>query len=418
MKILASIMLILGCTAVYAQTNYLTLEEAVNYAKQNNPDIKKAEININSAKGAFWENISLPQPNISASYEFIPKGKGLDGYDERTIEISQEFEFPTTYLLKGKTANTAVDIANNNLHLIINQTCFDVTAYYYNVLEKKELAELALENSKLANEFKTKSLIRYKSGEASNIENLTAELQSIEAENYLEKANSDFNNSVKELFNLMGKPYSENTSNILITDSLEYNSFVITKEQLINNALEYNPQIINQKLNTQLSSTNKSLAYSSILPSFSISYMKQANSESTNFYGWNFGISVPIWFMFEQRGKIQQAYAECTSSDYELQKTINATITEINSTISDFETAKKQIESYKNKLLPNTRQIYLTALKSYQAGEISYMEYIMAQQTNIKIKEDYIEFLKEYNVLISKLTLLTGTDIKILEVSK
>ncbi|MFH0735262.1 MAG: TolC family protein [bacterium] len=418
MKILAFIMLILGCTTVFAQTNNLTLEEVLNYAKQNNPDIKKAEASINSAKGRFWENISLPQPNVSASYEFIPKGKSLSGYDERTIEISQEFEFPTTYYFKGLNASTEIDIAKNSLQQVINQICFEVSSNYYDVLEKKEQCNLALENYNLSVEFKTKSTIRYKSGEASNIENLTAELQMIEAENTLGKTKTDYNNSLKELFILIGKSYSENTEDITIIDSLEYTPIIVSAEQLINFAVNNNPLIVDQKLNTQISSTNKSLAYSSILPTFSISYMKQANAESANFYGWNFGISVPIWFMFDQRGKIQQAYADCSLSEYELQKTINTTVAGINNTIANFETIKKQIETYKSKLLPYTKEIYQTALKSYQAGEISYMEFIMAKQTNIKIKEDYISLLKEYNVLISKLTLLTGTDIKFLEVSK
>ena len=77
----------------------LTLKEAIEIGLKNHPDIKAAIANITASKGRYWSGISLPQPEIVYDNQFISANKGLG--NERTLSISQSFEFPSIYFLKG-----------------------------------------------------------------------------------------------------------------------------------------------------------------------------------------------------------------------------------------------------------------------------------------------------------------------------
>ena len=88
-------------SSAYCQKSNLGLNDAINIAIKNNPEITKSIHKIKDAKAKHTYGISLPQPNISLSYEYTPDGMGLNNYGERTFEINQSLEFPTRYFTRS-----------------------------------------------------------------------------------------------------------------------------------------------------------------------------------------------------------------------------------------------------------------------------------------------------------------------------
>ena len=54
---------------------------------------------------------------------------------------------------------------------------------------------------------------------------------------------------------------------------------------------------------------------------------------------------------------------------------------------------KQQIKTYTDDILPQTEEVYRTAIKSYDAGELSYLEYMQVKQLVINARENYITAL-------------------------
>jgi outer membrane protein TolC len=131
--------------------------------------------------------------------------------------------------------------------------------------------------------------------------------------------------------------------------------------------------------------------------------MKQARAGNKNYYGASFGISVPIWFMFEQRGKIQEASANLGIAEAGLRLVKDQVTLKIKSAFNDYENNLKQVSLYNNDILPQSEEIYRTALTSYDAGEISYIEFLQAQQTLINARSNYINILYNYNMSVTAL---------------
>ncbi len=382
--------------AQHEMNKELTLNEAIEIGLKNNPEIKAAQENITAAKGRFWSGISLPAPEIGVSYEYTPVNTSIRNFSERTFEARQSFEFPSNYFLRSSKFSKEEDIAFYGL----KQTEIGITAQiksaYYNVLAKRDLLGIAEENLKIAEDFSKKAEIRYNVGEGTNLERLTAKVQFTEAKNNLEVARNELRTAFAELNFTLG--YGKREDEIFsLADSLTYaQSEKFTLEELYNLSLSVNQQIKISELNVSTSSIDKSLAWSSLLPGFNLSYFKQTRDENNGFYGASFGISVPLWFLFENRGQIQEATANVNIAESELQLVKNEVYLRLRSAFNDYENDLRQVNLYISDILPQAEEVYRSAAASYDAGEITYIEFLQARQTLIGSYSNYTNVLYSY----------------------
>jgi heavy metal efflux system protein len=371
----------------------LALNEAIEIGLRNNPEVKSATENISASKGRFCSGISLPQPEMNVSYEFAPVNSSLNNYSEKTIEVKQSFEFPTNYFLRGNRLSKEEEIAICKLSLTKRSVIRRIKNGYYKVLVKQFQIKSAEENLVISEDFFKKAEIKQNVGEGTNLERLTAKVQSTEAKNNLDIAKNELSTAFAELNYAMGFCKPSYDSDFVLKDSLFFEDHNINLEQVCNSLEENNPQIKIAELNDGIASVDKSLAWSSILPNINLAYLKQARDGDKGFYGASFGISIPLWFMSDQKGKIQEANANQSIRESELQLTRNDIALTLKSAINDHENNLKQVRLYVNDILPQAEEIFRTAIKSYEAGELSYIEYLQAKQTLINSRNNYITAL-------------------------
>ena len=390
----------------------LSVKEALKFAYKNHPSAHIAKFAIEAEESKNLKDNSPEPLNITVSNEFIPSGKGISNYDERTIAISQTFDFPSLYFSRANKADADVNAVKSNYSIEILQIQKAVLRAYFNTLSQRNLIKIAKENLAIAEDFHKKAEIRFKSGEVSNLEYLTAKAQFSEAKSRLETANRDYMTAVSELHLSLGdNDNSIDEAEVILTDSLTADAFNISLDNLIVKALEANPQIKRAEFMKESANLAKTIAWSSLAPSFNIGYSLQSNQQSSKYYGVNFGVSLPIWFMFENKGKIQESEANYQSSFYEVQKTKNTLIAKIKNDFIVFQNDEKQMRLYQDEMLPNAEEIYRIANVSYQAGEINYLEFLQAKLTLINTKSAYEKALYDYNLAIINLEESSGLSI-------
>ncbi len=230
------------CLQAYGQKNDLKLNEAINIALKNNPDISKYQHKIDEARAKYTSGISLPQLNLSLSYEYTPDGKGLGDYGERTFEINQQMEFPTKYFTRSSRLNKDIEIAEYDFELSKIRLTGKIKSAYYKVIYKKLGLNIARENILLSEDFLSKSQIRYDVGEGTNLELLTAKVQKTEAKNQLENAEYELTSAITELQYEMG--LSENKDfKYDFDDSLVYIKLNLDGGSLVDLAKRENPRV-------------------------------------------------------------------------------------------------------------------------------------------------------------------------------
>jgi outer membrane protein TolC len=392
-------------------TERLSLQEAIAIALQHNPEIQGAQRGVDAAQARFWQGISPPPASLSVGYDYIPTGSGIKNYGERFIGVSQSLDFPTTIALRGsslssETGATEADFLSTSLSITMQ-----VKLAYHGVLAKEQKLKLAEENLGIAEDFAQKAGIRYKVGEGTNLEQLTAKVQRTQAQNAVEVARNEFRLATGELNFVLGRGKDRLSQEFTLTDSLVYRPYIFFLDSLIEQAHQSNPQLRSASYRRDAASVNRTIAWSSILPSLSVSYYRQVQGNNPNLYGMSFGISLPIWFLFDQRGQVQEADAEYARLESRFFSKGNVVSLDVKNAYLEFKNDERQVQLYNTDLLPQADEVYRAAATSYQTGEITYIEFLQARQTLISARNTYIDALYHYNTALARLENAVGRTI-------
>lgn len=409
--IICLIILIFTCEYSIAQDSIpqrISLTDAERIARENSPELKKGVNRVTLAEGKYLTGISPQMPELSVSYDFIPTGTGLGNYEERSVELNQSIEFPLKTIYKGEQLNKAIDIIKAENEITDLNVINNVRRAYIILLEKQELLKIAEENCNVANEFKIKSSIRFNVGEATNLEKLTAEVQYTQTLNNLEVLKNQYLVALGDLLYSIGIKQIYDNYNPVLLDSLNYIPFEESLESVIKKTVKTNPLLILSELKKSGTLIEKKIAHSSYLPDFTIGYKSQSINGKNDYYGINLGISVPLWFLFDQKGRIKEADAEIKISENEFDETYLNIVSTTKKAYINLKNSEKQISLFRNTLIPESREIYRVASAGYQTGDITYLEYLQAKQTFILTEENYISALKDYNLNFIELEKAVG----------
>jgi outer membrane protein TolC len=390
----------------------LSLDSAIQLGLQNNPEIKSSVAKIDAAKGRKLNSVSLPPTEIAATFEDIPKTYRIRNYGEMALEVNQMIEFPTNYFLRGSKNNKEIDITRQEGTQVKLEVISKIKTAYFRVLALQHQLKISEENVDIADQFLKKAEIRQSVGDGTNLEKLTAKVQYTQALNSVEAQKSHLSVALTELNYAMGNSKSPKQE-YQLTDSLVFTPLELNLDSLIERASRFNPVLNISKLQLNISAVEKSLAFSSLLPNFTIgAYNKKIAGEKHDFYGVSFGLTVPLWFMMDQNGSIKEASSNYIAAGEDFHRDENNILLQINSAINEFNDADRQVSSYIHGILPQSEEVYRSASKSFESGEITYLEFLEAKQTVIIARSSYIEALLAYNLSIIALEQATGITLK------
>ena len=408
-----AVLLSLVChVAAFSQVSVpLSLHDAIAIAIINNPEAIAANKSIGAAQGRFWRGISPPAPIISVSYDYIPAGSGIARFGERVLGVSQSFDFPTTTVLRGSALTAEIRASEADSRSVAFAIRMQVTDAYYGVLAKQQRLTLAEENLRIAVDFEQKATIRHAVGEGTNLEQLTARVQKTQAQSELETSHNELGKAVNELHFALGRGTHQPDKEFLLLDSLVYQSQAYEIDSMLAHAHRSNSQLQAASFRLAVAADNRGIAWSSLLPSFNASYARYRFAEGTTAYGVALGISVPVWFLFDHRGQIQEATAMYSKAEAELTARRNLVDAQVRNAVLDFRNADRQVRLYQEELLPQVEEIHRVAVSSYQAGESGYLEYLQARQTLVSVRASAINTLYAYHSAVARLEYAIGTPI-------
>ena len=409
---LAGLLLLLGGTPVFSQPPVqLSLKDAIGIALQQNPDIIGAHRGIDAARGRFWQGVSLPPPTLSLGYDYIPTGSSISHYNERAIGISQSFDFPSTIFLRGSSLSSEIDATESDARSLQLSVTMQVKLAYFAVLAKQRKLTLAEENLRVAADFADKAGIRLNAGEGTNLELLTAKVERTRAQNDVEVARNHLEVATSELDLVLGRGTEHGGREYVLTDTLSHRPHTFAIESLIDHAQQSSPQIQSAQFRLNAASTRRTIAWSSILPSFTVSYARQAQGGNPDLYGVSFGLSLPIWFLLDQRGQIQEAAAEYARTESELTARRLGVSLGVKVAYLQCTNDERQTALYATDLLPQAEEVFRIASRGYLAGENSYIQLLHAQQTLISVRSASIDALYNYNASLSRLEYAVGREL-------
>jgi cobalt-zinc-cadmium resistance protein CzcA len=349
-------------------------------------DVKTAEALINSGR-------ELPKGTVDAQYG---KTQTFSSQDY-TVMASQSIPWPTLLKAQVKALTSAKVLSEKRLKITQNLVASSVKFYYYQILaQQKNLVFLASQDS-LYSQMKRAATIKYQQGETNRLELMAAETRLREFQQKRIALEADQKTAYQNLAYWINEP-GEFTIEGLEPLTMESGiaAFDPTKNPTIELLAE---QVEHGKLLTAVERER-------LKPDVRFGLTTQSID---NIGGQNFvqaGLAIPIF------GKGQKA--KIASAKLQEEAFISQKIQTESALQTDYKNAEAAVAKYRASLayytttaLPQAILLEKTALKSYQQGEIEYVEMLQNTQQAWQIRESYLQEVNAYNqAIITRQTII------------
>ncbi len=349
-------------------------------------DVKTAEAFIQSGK-------ELPKGTVDAQY-----GKTQTYYSQDyTVMASQSIPWPTLLKAQVKALTSAKVLSEKRLKITQNLVASSVKFYYYQILaQQKNLTFLASQDS-LYTLMRRAATIKFQQGETNRLELMAAETRLREFQQKRIALEADQKTAYQNLAYWINEP---GEFEIEGKESLAMESGAAGLDLSKNPTIELlSEQVEHGKLLTAVERER-------LKPDLRIGVTTQSIE---NVGGQNFvqaGLAIPIF------GKGQKA--KIASAKLQEEAFVSQKIQAESALQTDYKNAEAAVAKYRASLayytataLPQAALLEKTALKSYQQGEIEYVEMLQNTQQAWQIRESYIQEVNAYNqAIITRQTLI------------
>ncbi|WP_094604298.1 Cobalt-zinc-cadmium resistance protein CzcC [Sporomusa silvacetica DSM 10669] len=389
--IVGGIMLATNLSPVLAAEQPLTLQEIVSNAIKNNPAVIETE--------KKWEEKSnrIPtvtaQPNLKVGFmkDDIPTtslnpGKGM----MTEFSISQEIMNPAKLKAMGKMAENEAKMTKTGWDEKQVEIYAQTKQAYYDYLYSKQALVIGKESQELMGQLAKLAQVNYSTGMVPLQDTLKAQTEFSQMTIDLLNMASMEAVAKAKINNLMGRSTNE-AFEVIEEFTAPPPNFDLA--DLIKNATENKPSVAGMKYQMDMAQNGIDLAKKQQLPDFEVNLGYKKNKEpmiesqadpmdpmKTTFMlgerkpAWKIEVMAmfPIW-QGKNRAEIKAAQASFAASQAALQNMKNMTELDVQMTLTEAQATWRQIDLYKNTIIPQAEQTYQAAIVGYTNGKVDLM---------------------------------------------
>jgi cobalt-zinc-cadmium resistance protein CzcA len=288
-----------------------------------------------------------------------------------------------------------------------------VKQVYFELAYLYSKQKLLLHQDSIYSGFLRAAELRAKSGETNKLEMITVRSQRLEVKNHLLEVTADLDISRNKLQILLNSSFSYTP----VDSILRRIDFTPVTDSLV---ISSNPSIAYMQQQVDISRFEKKVEQSQMMPEFSIGYFSQTmqgvqdiNGIPRTFgagdrlTGIQAGVSVPLWFV-PPTSKIKAAQIKEKAMQTNAEYYTLTMLGNYREQLSEYSKYSVSLDFYEREALPQAELIIEQATKSYQAGAMDYMDYIMSLNNALEIQQNYLETLNRYNQTIISIDFITG----------
>ncbi len=384
-----------------------TLELSIKEALTNNPDIVRAGHEIQSAKAIFWKAVSPRNPHIFAEFEEIPDNKSLSDYGSRKIGFAQDIEFPLAYYYRGKKQQLTTTIIATEFEILRSDVIAKVKKSFYKVLMLQMQMQLYEDIHVLITELYQKTGVRVDAGEITVYDLLKTKVDLVEAENRVQEFTEKYKMALYELKLILGRKKSQD---IDLEGDFSFSPVLLHVDSLKQVAMSKHPLLIGALLEVRQKRIEKKQAWIELLPNFEVRYFNHSlpDSPTPDAWGGEIGLSLPVWSFLKDRGNIRSASHQIEASGWQIESKKRKVLLEIEESYSQLSLAKRVVQRYRDNSLKEVEELVRMATRSYEEGEMSYLEVTEALRRLNSTKAGYYQALYNYQVALADLEKAVG----------
>ncbi|MBB1140075.1 CusA/CzcA family heavy metal efflux RND transporter [Myroides sp. WP-1] len=392
--VLLLLLMLGGAQAQAQEVTRLSLDEALTLARENNQSLKASKANVLSQEQMVKTAYDIPKTDVSMGFGYL-NGKGQKDIN---LNVSQSLS-PFTYAKKKNILQKDYESAELQLQGKTIAIEFEIKQTWENMLYAQSKKKLLEQQFTLLQAFSKSAKLRYQTGETTLMESNVAQAKEQEISVLLTQNNTFLQNEkskIKAYLNL--ETDFELSERELVYDEHDPWADLNLDE---NNSLQLAEKEIEKVEATQ--KFEKSLLLPDVTLGYTIESEAGLRANGSN-YGrelripsYSVGLSIPIFFGSQSKKikamkySIEQATLEKDYLHRQLSESVQQQLEIIRA-------QQSVIDYYQDNALLNASIIQDHANKSYNNGDISYVEYIQSMETALNIQINYLDAVLQYNL--------------------
>ena len=395
---------------VAAGTRLLTLDQALQIARENNKDIRKAHEYGHSVQGRYVEERSaaLPQLTLTGSASVARDesqqlffGTAAEQYS-RVVDLSLSQPLYTWGKVSAaiRAAEEGLKTADEQLRLARQGTERDVAVAFYNLLLAKELHRFALENLEQKKRHSDEAHKKFAAGVATDYDVLAADVsvqnarpETIRTENLI-KTNRD---QLSFLLGIEGEAVDAvGTLDMAVTPPPVF-------DETLQTARDNRPELADRRHRLGIYSELVTIAAAENKPRLDLKggvgwHQLDVASLGNDGAAWTVGVylSFPFFDGFKTEGRVQQARSDLATKRIEEQKLLDAISLEVRNAINSVREAGEIVTALSGTVRQADRLLQM-AEKGYEYGvkirlevDDAQLNLLQAQSNLARAKRDYL----------------------------
>lgn len=361
------------------------MDQALEAAFSNNPELAAAQWDIGIAQGDLQQAGLMPNPQVSWEAEDTRRNSRTT-----TVLINQQIEL-------GGKRGARVDVASRNQDAVgielerkRNVLRADVIQAFSSASTAQQRVLLARQSLELAERGLRVAQGRIKSGKTSPVEGTRAEVQLSEVRLELRRAERDEASALQQLALVMGAPLPV----FLVVGDSSRSMPAVPDPLLLLDRIDRTAELRLAALQIDQREASLELERAQRIPDLTVSVGSQYDAlerERVNVVG----LSMPIPLFNRNQGNVLAA-ARRTDQARDLRNASELRLrTEIQTTLDQWRTANTEVASFNQTILPAAQSAVDTATRGFEMGKFNFLDVLDAQRTLISARTQYIQTITE-----------------------
>jgi cobalt-zinc-cadmium efflux system outer membrane protein len=404
-------------TQQHAHSELITpLQDLLNEAEQNNPQIRAAVQGWDAAKLVPSQVSTLPNPQFTAQQVNVGSPRPFAGYTNSDfayfgLGVSQDIPYPGKLHLRGEMAERDANVVQQQYESVRRSILVEVKSAYLQLAYLAQTLRILESDGQLLEQIEKAADARYRSGMGSQQDLLQAQLEQTKLLREITMHHLEVAKSEAQIKQLLNRPQS---SPDIGTSDLPDTRLAQSFDELLATAKTQNPDISGAAQMIEKQKLQVVLAHKDFYPDFNVQYMWQRTdpTQYRAYYMLSVGVQVPIYKSRKQRPELAQAEAELAQSRSEAESQTDQVAYQLRLAFDMADKNAELLKIYNDGLLPQARAEFQSGLAAYQNNRQDFQPLLASFLDVLKLDEDYWQSLADRETALAQIEGLTGLSLR------
>jgi outer membrane protein, heavy metal efflux system len=400
-------------TSEHSETT-VSLQDLLNEAEENNPQIQAARQAWQSAEQVPRQVSTLPDPQAVVQEFTVGSPRPFAGYTNSNfayigLGISQDLPYPGKLKLKGEIAKQDADVAEQQYESIRRSVLASIKAAYFQLAYLSKTLGILQSDGQLLQQVEQAADARYRSGMGNQQDILQAQLEQTKLLSEITMHHLGAAKAQAEIKQLLNRPQ---TSPDIEPSEISETPLPQTFDELLAAAQKQNPEISGAQEIVERQKLQVDLAHKDFWPDFNLQYMWQRTDpeQYRAYYMLTFGVSLPI-HRAKLHAELAQAEADLSRSRSDLDAQSEQVASELRVAYDTAQKTAELLKIYRDGLNPQARAEFQAGIAAYQNNRQDFQPVLTAFLDVLHLDEQYWQNLSDRETALARIEELTGLSV-------